>query len=666
MTRQAPASRFTPMIALALTMATCLIAQVELLPRDPIDDDPRPDPIQCSSLPNDVPCPDREDQSGDCTTPLCRSGRCVEIPVAGGTPCRDTDGDPFTLARCEAGSGSCNQRSGTRPRFTSDVPADVEVVALTGEPLARPQTFIDCCAICQEQRLEALRPPDRLPACVGGTDDEPGVNCCSDSAPNCPGGRWDRLDVGEPARRTKYCGRVISYDVNDECADPRDMTLDIEPASGFDGFVEGFGKTSCGLERPCIHAEVTPAQQFFEEDDAFLPISGGGRCDGGSCLGGGGGDCVSRLESEREEVCVYGVYAFDHGSHMPALHADLTEVFDQSHDTPEIHPFDTIWWAHPGGNGYRFAVFQDDSNRYSHPYCGGQNNASGWSQAPRDLRFRFPFSFPLSEAPIRADVGRVRTRDFDGRANVVLPLNVSTAFYTAPEEGPDNRRFVSEGRVLLEVVEEEGTDRDTEVGIEATVQGGQVEGSVILRVAVGCDPRDPRTSCSSASLRGASPRGRQDAGDPGSGYFYGELLFRSAPSSSLIVGLRVSPPTDPGRFDIRIDGAVRASRVGNGGSTRRLELPPGSHRVSLAAAPGTVLGNYQVGFSGVCSGGGRLDLVLGEDSSCTLIARRRPDPSDTDRCLNGCDAEFQACKDGGQDPLAVCVALQRDCEDGCR
>ncbi|MGB5658444.1 MAG: hypothetical protein WBO54_03100 [Thermoanaerobaculia bacterium] len=639
--------KITTAVLLALVGAASVASQAIDEPRDPIDDDPRPDPITCSLLPDGVPCPNELDRTGDCTVPLCRAGNCVETPEPAGTPCRDTDGNPLTVSRCEAGTGRCDQRAETRPRFTSESPEDVVAAAL--DPVIQPTAVVDCGLCCESQNLEALRVP---------TAAEP----------------LRQLGPGQSGQREMFCGAVVGYGVHDENADPRDILINIEPPeppSRFDDFVRGFEQTQCSPPgRGCIHAEITPANQFYEEDDVFLPISSDEHCDDG---GIGSDSCSSFLERDRSPICVYGPYAFDHGTHKKSSHRDLNTIKDDSHDHPEIHPIDAIWWPQPAGNGWVFAVFQDDSNRYSEPYCNGNggffgsNNANGWSQAPRDLRFSFPFSFPLSEAPVRANLRHIQTRNFDGQFRTVLPLNVTTKLYTQSDEGAASRRFTTGGNVLLEVVEEDGMDLETEVGIVATVDGDQVSGTVNLRLAVGCDPSDPQANgCSQAILRAASPRGRHDAGDPGSGYFYGELVFESAPLSAVTAVLRLFPAGDPGRFDIRVDGTTRASRVGNGGSTGRLVLAVGNHQVSLAPASGTDPASYRTTFSGACSGDGRIDLRLGDNATCTVTTRRRLAPGDVEECVEVCAESLELCKADPATLPSACVAANNACEAACR
>jgi uncharacterized repeat protein (TIGR01451 family) len=60
----------------------------------------------------------------------------------------------------------------------------------------------------------------------------------------------------------------------------------------------------------------------------------------------------------------------------------------------------------------------------------------------------------------------------------------------------------------------------------------------------------------------------------------------------LTVIKNLKPEGDPGRFNLLVDGAVRAGPVGNNGSTGRLVLTTGSYRVSESAAGTTNLAHY--------------------------------------------------------------------------
>jgi len=527
-------------------------------------------------------------------TPSCNVGRCrgasCEIePAPAGTSCPDTDGNPCTIARCSA-TGQCEQRSRLRPDGTvcSDAtagcgqggqtcsrgqclpaagagdPSQVARVSVEQVQVAAQQprveqatSFNDCCGgvfDCEEQNLEALVPTALKPARV-------------------------ERDGGLPLRR-KFCGIVTKYEVNDERADPRDMNINIRPAAGSSyinflrGFVQTadadyltdqdrrlFGKGDCdpgtclaraldpGLTEKIMHAEVTPDEHFYGADGRFLPIEGSSsRCSGGPfstpinpnctrCIDGA--DCQSELEPRGQlpgaEACVYGVFAYDHGTHKPSTHTELCCFKDSGHDHPEIHPYDAIWWRHPARNGWMFGVFQDDSNRYSFPHCReSQSNGNTWSQAPRDLTFEFPFRFPRRSALQRVCLRHVRTTTLrDGSPNIVAPLNVTTGAFINPES--EVPTLTIGGERLLELVKERGSERETLVRIVGGFEGNDVVGRIILRVAVGCDqrtqacgrptgPRDHRTPLFDR-LKQTTNLVQFDKDDPGAGYFYAELTF---------------------------------------------------------------------------------------------------------------------------------------------
>src|SRR5204862_2079217 len=112
---------------------------------------------------------------------------------------------------------------------------------------------------------------------------------------------------------------------------------------------------------------------------------------------------------------------------------------DEGHDRPEIHPFDAVWFRTPSGNGWRFGVFQDDSNRYN----------GSWSPAPRDLTFKFPFRFDRSSYPICARLGPARRRD---GTHVIVPVNVTTD--AQPQLDPEQTELRVGDTVALQIGEE--------------------------------------------------------------------------------------------------------------------------------------------------------------------------------------------------------------------
>jgi hypothetical protein len=408
--------------------------------------------------------------------------------------------------------------------------SDVASVEVAARPIrvSQDEAFVDCCVLCEEQSLEALRP-----------------------TPNGPE-RFE-LDGGLPFR-TKFCGTVVRYGVNDELDDARDIMINIEPKPGFEPFLAGLLNTECTplnseqedlfakedskcpvsqclaaaqdscKARQCIHAEITPADQFYGQDARFLPIT-----DFGENACESGWDCNSALEpaskwkggsppggqvgQEGRQACVYGVYSYDHGpDHRAGDHREICCSTDASHDRPEIHPFDAVWFLHPSGRpGWIFGVFQDDSNRYSFPHCGSQNNGNTWSQAPRDLTFRFPFRFPRSQAPLKACLRHTVTTNLAGSEKEVIPINVTTKVMPDPLV---EIKTLKDGLVtLLEAVEPAGLEEETQVRIEGCVTPTEIMGIIKLRVAVGCP-------------QGSSCPGLQDSDDPGSGFYYAELTFQ--------------------------------------------------------------------------------------------------------------------------------------------
>ena len=547
-------------------------------------------PDICESRQEGAPCP----LSGvprQCRVGRCRDNVCTNEAAPVGGPCRDTDGTPCTIAGCTA-AGICDQRNRLRPdgsacvdgtpgcsgqtcrggrcvppsgeanpsQVAAIVVRDVEVEASIESQRHVRQALAesDCCTVCEPQVLEAMVPTSRGP-------------------------QRNEADGSLPLRR-KFCGTITKYGVNDETKDPRDITINIRPApvSPYPDFVAGlvntaesplrgtdklkFGPPNNSFQfdldacrrradteeikvKKVIHAEVTPDEHFYGADGRFLPIEGnilrcgpvsdprGQKCR--NCLTGW--DCKSELESsngEGAEACVYGVYAYDHGSHSASAHRQFCQARDLNHDHPEIHPFDAIWWSHPDRKGWMFGVFQDDSNRYSFNHCGNSGNNNEWSQAPRDMTFHFPFKFPRGNTRQRACLRHVRTRNFPANvANTVRPLNVTTGEFV--NSATEVRTLVIDGETVLEVVKEDETERETLVRVEGRIVGNDVVGQIILRVAVGCNARTggncgPGANSADSSpltfdrLRRANRLVTYDKSDLGAGYYYAELTFECA------------------------------------------------------------------------------------------------------------------------------------------
>jgi hypothetical protein len=267
-----------------------------------------------------------------------------------------------------------------------------------------------------------------------------------------------------------------------------------------------------------VHVELTPDEHFYGQDARFLPIDSSG-----PCSDTGKGSCISVLNTRSEDVCVHGVYLIDHGGHSAEDHRRLCCVKDPGHDHPEIHPFDAIWWRNERKNGWIFGVFQDDSNRYSSPYCGGNNGAS-WSQAPRDVTFRFPFRFPRSAGCQLVQLRHVRTTSMrNGSANVVRPVNVTTSDLVG--DTAEVLLLAATGPMfqpLLQVQKEPDSGRETHVRVEGSTSGPDVVGDIVLRAAVGTARR---TAPLFDALKRENPLVTYDDSDPGAGYYYSEIFF---------------------------------------------------------------------------------------------------------------------------------------------
>jgi hypothetical protein len=82
------------------------------------------------------------------------------------------------------------------------------------------------------------------------------------------------------------------------------------------------------------------------------------------------------------------------------------------------------------------------------------------------------------------------------------------------------------------------------------------------------------------------------------------------------------PTTDPGRFDLLVDGMTKASAVGNGGRSGPLIETAGTHAITEVAASGTNTANYATTVD--CGAGpqpgvsGTVSLNHGDDKTCTI------------------------------------------------
>ena len=126
-------------------------------------------------------------------------------------------------------------------------------------------------------------------------------------------------------------------------------------------------------------------------------------------------------------------------------------------------------------------------------------------------------------------------------------------------------------------------------------------------------------------------------------------------TTTLTVNKVVVPDSDPGLFNLQIDGSTAGSgaNVGNGGSTGAVAVSTGDHSVGETAGTGTNLADYTASFSGDCDDGGNVSLNAGDHKACTITNTRNTgtitvnkvvsDPGDVSTQVAG---DFQMTVDG--------------------
>lgn len=97
----------------------------------------------------------------------------------------------------------------------------------------------------------------------------------------------------------------------------------------------------------------------------------------------------------------------------------------------------------------------------------------------------------------------------------------------------------------------------------------------------------------------------------------------SVPPALLTVTKTLTPTTDPGRFNLQIDGVTKAANIGNGGSTGPQPIMVlGAHTVSETAGTGTNLLNYassiNCGAGPVSTTSLTVSLAQGDNKTCTI------------------------------------------------
>ena len=88
----------------------------------------------------------------------------------------------------------------------------------------------------------------------------------------------------------------------------------------------------------------------------------------------------------------------------------------------------------------------------------------------------------------------------------------------------------------------------------------------------------------------------------------------------LTINKTISPSSDMGKFNLRIDGITAGTgiNVSHGGTTGAVTSTVGTHTVSETAGTGTNLSNYTTTFSGDCNASGNITLAAGDNKTCTI------------------------------------------------
>jgi hypothetical protein len=138
-------------------------------------------------------------------------------------------------------------------------------------------------------------------------------------------------------------------------------------------------------------------------------------------------------------------------------------------------------------------------------------------------------------------------------------------------------------------------------------------------------------------------------------------FFSAIRAPLLSVKMTTTPKTDPGSFDLQIDGVTKARNVHQVGSTGTQVMSFGVHRVGETGARGTSLANYAVVIGGDCAPDGSITLGPNDNKKCSITNRRLP----TTACQSKCRRDLADCRAAHRLPERVCLQNAADCESRC-
>ena len=95
--------------------------------------------------------------------------------------------------------------------------------------------------------------------------------------------------------------------------------------------------------------------------------------------------------------------------------------------------------------------------------------------------------------------------------------------------------------------------------------------------------------------------------------------------TTLTVIKTLVPSSDPGKFNLQIDGSTAGTggNVGNSGTTGAVVVTPGVHIAGETAGTATSLGDYLSAIGGDCAANGSVTLQPGDNKICTITNTRR-------------------------------------------
>src|SRR5215216_5885687 len=127
------------------------------------------------------------------------------------------------------------------------------------------------------------------------------------------------------------------------------------------------------------------------------------------------------------------------------------------------------------------------------------------------------------------------------------------------------------------------------------------------------------------------------------------------PTGTIKVTKKLVPATDSGKFNLLIDGAVKAANVGDGGTTGTQTVDTGVHTVGESAGTGTSMSNYDSTLTCVdkAHGGsdndGSIQVDAGDAWECVYTNTRKAPPTGTIKVTK----ELLPATDGGKFNLLI-------------